>query len=90
LFETVEVLVVAGAPGVSGVGAEVESEVEIDESAAREVDVIADSVVEEEPQADKSPSPTSARQEKRGFCIPLLHTIYRPARGIPVFPTGVR
>ena len=81
-------LVVAGVLGVPGAGAEVESGVEIDESAAREVDVVVESAVEEEPQADKSPSPRRARQEKRGFCIPLLHTIYGPPRGIPAILTG--
>jgi len=81
-------LVVAGVLGVSGAGAEVESGVEIDESAAREVDVVVESAVEEEPQADKSPSPRRARQEKRGFCISLLDTIYSPPLGIPAILTG--
>lgn len=83
-------LVVAGVLGVPGAGAELESGLEIDESAAREVDVVEESAIEEEPQADKSPSPTRARQEKRSFCIPLLDTKQRPPRGIPVFPAGVR
>jgi hypothetical protein len=65
---------------------EVEPGVETDESVAGEVKV--ESVAAVVPQADKSPSPTRARQEKRGFCIPLLHTIYSPARGIPVILTG--
>jgi hypothetical protein len=76
-------LVVARVLGVPGAGAEVESGVEIDELAAREVDVVVESAVEEEPQADKSPSPRRASQEKRDFCIPLLHTIYSPPQGIP-------
>jgi hypothetical protein len=76
-------LVVAGVLGVPGAGAELESGLEIDESTATEVDVVEESAIEEEPQADKSPSPTRARQEKRGFCIPLLHTIYHPPWGIP-------
>ena len=88
LFDAVVVLVVAGALGVPGAGAELESGVEIDESTVTEVDVVEESEVEEEPQADNSPSPTSARQEKRGFCIPLLDTKQRPPRGIPVFPAG--
>lgn len=81
-------LVVAGVLGVPGAGAELESGVEIDESAAREVDVVEESAIEE-PQADKSPSPTRARQEKRGFCIALLNTIYHPPwESPPVWPRG--
>lgn len=81
-------LVVAGVLGVPGAGAELESGVEIDESAAREVDVVEESAIEE-PQADKSPSPTRARQEKRGFCIALLNTIYHPPwESSPVWPRG--
>ncbi len=82
-------LVVAGVLGVPGAGAELESGVEIDESAAREVDVVEESAIEEPPQADKSPSPTRARQEKRGFCIPLLNTFYHPPwESPPVWPRG--
>ena len=78
LFGAVVVLAVAGALGVPGAGAELESGVEIDESTVTEVDVVEESEVEEEPQADRSPSPNRARHERRGFCIPLLHTIYSP------------
>ena len=51
-----------------------------------------DSEVESAPevalQADRSPSPNRARHEKRGFCIPLLDTIYSPPLGIPAILTG--
>jgi len=45
---------------------------------SEEGDVEVESVSAVVPQADKRPSPTRARQEKRGFRIPLLHTIYHP------------
>jgi hypothetical protein len=59
---------------------------ETDGSEAGDVEV--ESMAAVVPQADKRPSPTRARQEIRGFCIPLLHTIYSPQWGIPAIPTG--
>jgi hypothetical protein len=68
--------VVVGVLGVSG-------SVLATELGAETSDSEVESVPEVAPQADKSPSPRRARQEKRGFCIPLLHTIYSPPQGIP-------
>ena len=65
---------------------EVEPGTETDGSTARDVGV--ESVAGEAPQADRSPSPNRARQERRGFGIPLLHTIYSPQLRIPAILTG--
>jgi len=60
---------------------------ETDGSEAGDVEV--ESMAAVVPQADKSPSPTRARQEKRGFYIPLLNTIYHPPwESPPVWPGG--
>jgi hypothetical protein len=73
--------VVVGVLGVSG-------SVLTTELGAETSDSEVESVPEVAPQADKSPSPRRARQEKRGFCIPLLDTIYSPPLGIPAILTG--
>jgi len=65
---------------------EVEPGTETDGSTARDVGV--ESVAGEAPQADRSPSPNRARQERRGFGIPLLDTINSLSLGIPAIPAG--
>ena len=65
---------------------ELEPGTDTDGSTARDVGV--ESVAGEAPQADRSPSPNRARHERRGFCIPLLHTIYSPQLRIQAILTG--
>jgi len=83
LLEPVVASVVVGVLGVSG-------SVLATELGAETSDSEVESAPEVAPQADKSPSPRRARQEKRGFCISLLDTIYSPPLGIPAILTGVR
>jgi hypothetical protein len=59
--------VVVGVLGVSGSVLTTELGAETSDSEVESVPAVA-------PQADKSPSPRRARQEKRGLCIPLLDT----------------
>jgi hypothetical protein len=74
-LELVAASVVVGGLEVSGSGLTTELEAETSDS-------VVESVAEVAPQADKSPSPRRARQEKRGFCIPLLNMKYR--RGLRI------
>ena len=67
LLELVVASVVVGGLEVSGSGLTAELGAETSDSEV-------ESVAEVAPQADKSPSPRRARQEKKGFCIPLLDT----------------
>ena len=75
LLELVVASVVVGGLEVSGSGLTTELGAETSDS-------VVESVAEVAPQADKSPSPRRARQEKRGFCIPLLNMKYR--RGLRI------
>jgi hypothetical protein len=74
-LELVVASVVVGGLEVSGSGLTTELGAETSDS-------VVESVAEVAPQADKSPSPRRARQEKRGFCIPLFNMKYR--RGLRI------
>jgi hypothetical protein len=88
LVELVVASVEEGAPGFSGSGIEVRPGAETEESVAGNADVVGESAAEEVPQADKTPSPKRARQEKRGFCMPLLNMKFRRGLRIQNILTG--
>jgi hypothetical protein len=88
LLELVVASVVVGGLEVSGSGLTTELGAETSDSVVGNADVVGESAAEEVPQADKTPSPKRARQEKRGFCMPLLNMKFRRGLRIQNILTG--